>query len=196
MILAAEMSAAQLILLGGGMLVCAFLLRRTSVLRQRSQTAGKSSAGSALLPIRSASDSAGEKRLQELELRLFDYDRDVQARVENTLTVLDQLVLEAERQSSELQTLLESSQSSIRAAARRAAPDICGDAPVTPLSEQQNVPAEVPLTPAQVRMIGHLLDAGYSLDQVAGLTGHSAAQLRSFPIQDNRADHDGRRDAA
>ncbi len=191
MLLAATLSATQLILVGGSMLVCAFLLRRTSVLRQRSQAGGTSSVTSVRAEPSTGSLQAGEKRLRDLELRLFDYDRDVQARVENTLTVLDQLVLEAERQSSELQSLLQSSQSSIRAAALRAAPDICGPQPTRSAS---GTDAENPsLTPAQTRMIGHLLDAGYSLPEVAELTGHPIQQLRKVPFPNRRHN---RRDAA
>lgn len=193
MLLAATLSATQLILVGGSMLVCAFLLRRTSVLRQRSQANETSSRASVRTEPPTGSLQAGEKRLRDLELRLFDYDRDVQARVENTLTVLDQLVLEAERQSSELQSLLQSSQSSIRAAALRAAPDICGPQPRRSASGRDEETATPPLTPAQTRMIGHLLDAGYSLTEVAELTGHPIQQLRKVPLPDQRQN---RRDAA
>jgi hypothetical protein len=80
-------------------------------------------------------------QFQQLEIRLHDYDCDVAARVQTTMTMLDQLIDEADREILRLETLLEERQA---------------DRPALLSGEQR-------------RMVAHLAGAGYTLPEIARL---------------------------
>jgi len=50
--------------------------------------------------------SSAQGTLHDLELRVFDYGREVEARVDNQLRVLDRLILDADREIARLEALL------------------------------------------------------------------------------------------
>ncbi len=107
-------------------------------------------------------ERSAESQIHQLEVRLHDYDRDVAARVETTLTMLDQLIAEADREIVRLETLL----------------------------EKRKGGKVSPLSPEQRRMVVHLAGAGYSIHEIAKLVDHSADQIAAIlkaDDQDQRA---------
>ena len=54
-------------------------------------------------------EQSPETLIHEMEVRLFDYGREVEGRVETTLHVLDRLILDAELEIQRLETLLQTS---------------------------------------------------------------------------------------
>ncbi len=109
---------------------------------------------------------SAESQIHQLEVRLHDYDRDVAARVETTMTMLDQLILEADQEIVRLETLLEH---------RRAAT----------LEE-----VSCDLEPDQRRMVVHLAGAGYSISEIARLTDRPAegiSEVLNQELENRRA---------
>jgi DNA-binding CsgD family transcriptional regulator len=51
-------------------------------------------------------ESSARGIVQELEVRAYDYSREVEARIDNRLAVLDRLILDADREIERLQALL------------------------------------------------------------------------------------------
>jgi hypothetical protein len=111
-----------------------------------------------------------EKTLGELEVRLYDFDREVTARVETTLSTLDRLIEEADREISRLEELLARTE------------------PARPGRRQ--IPT---LTADDRRLVRHLLTAGYSTEEVARLVGCPVADVLAA---DNDTDNGPSRRAA
>lgn len=97
-------SPIHLILLGSMMFVVGFVLWRNSILRHRS--ARRRPHQEAIREINERSQLP-DSRIRESEIRLHDFDREVSARVSNTLNVLDKLVIDAMRESEHLEQLIE-----------------------------------------------------------------------------------------
>jgi len=51
-------------------------------------------------------ESSARGIVQQLEVRAYDYSREVEARIDNRLAVLDQLIVDADREIERLQSLL------------------------------------------------------------------------------------------
>ena len=79
--------------------------------------------------------------LQKMELRIHEYGREVEARIENRLTALDRLIVEADQEISRLEALL--------------------------VETRMEWPPERPLTPAEQQRCFALLEAGFSVTQTA-----------------------------
>ena len=86
------------------MFVVGFVLWRNTILRHRS--ASRRPHKEAIQEI-NARTQIPDSRIRELEIRLHDYDREVSARVSNTLNILDQLVTDAMRESEHLEQLVQ-----------------------------------------------------------------------------------------
>lgn len=97
---------ASLALVGIILLIGGWMLWRTVWLRQR---VAQQDPLRELQQERAAREQRPESLVQEMELRLFDYGREVEGRVETTLNVLDQLILDAEQEIQRLETLLQAS---------------------------------------------------------------------------------------
>ncbi len=59
-----------------------------------------------------AMESSARGLVQKLEVRAYDYSREVEARIDNRLSVLDQLIVDADREIERLQALLAESRQS------------------------------------------------------------------------------------
>lgn len=59
-----------------------------------------------------AIESSARGIVQKLEVRAYEYQREVEARIENRLIVLDQLILDADREIERLQAMLAESRQS------------------------------------------------------------------------------------
>lgn len=57
-------------------------------------------------------ESSARGVVQKLEVRAYDYSREVEARIDNRLSVLDQLIVDADREIERLQVLLSESRQS------------------------------------------------------------------------------------
>ena len=86
-----------------------------------------------------------EGQIPQLEIRRHDYDRDVAARVKTALALLDQWIIEADQEIVRLETLLKN----------------------RPPAKAVTLPAD------ERRMVAHLTGAGYSIGEIAHLTGRS-----------------------
>lgn len=103
---------------------------------------------------------SAESQIQQLEVRLLEFDREVSARINTTLTLLDQLIAEADREIIHLETLLE---------------------------ERRGVRLS-PLVPEQRRMVVHLAGAGYSIEEIAKLVDRTIQEVRHVLDEDHPDD--------
>lgn len=160
MIFAENGNATDLILLGffGVFLAMAFWVRSLVARRARAEL-DATTADAQDDP--KAADRAGA-RIDRFELRLHEYSRDVEARMETRLAKLDRLVVSADREICRLQDLLETKGDR----KRENGPDIVSNA-----SGQNSTEPGVrePFTSWQRRMVLHLREAGYNSREVAVL---------------------------
>ncbi|MGE3313775.1 MAG: hypothetical protein AB7O26_01580 [Planctomycetaceae bacterium] len=159
-------SSSDLILLGffGVFLALAFWIRSLVVRRARAELSA-TSADAQDDP--QAADRAAA-RIDRFELRLHEYSRDVEARVETRLARLDRLVVSADREICRLQDLLEPKGRS----SSPNGPDIVhGEAASGDVSKRD------PLTSWQRRMVVHLREAGYNAREVAVLLDRPETEI-------------------
>ena len=125
MLFAEGFSGLQLILLGLSILVAAFVLRRTIVLGRRSKSRDIQAEVTQKMRV---AEQAGSSRIRELELRLHDYGREVEGRMQTRIAVLDRLVVDADREIERLRQLLQQSRQTHSDTAMKPGPDIILDA--------------------------------------------------------------------
>lgn len=99
----------QLVLIGVAAAALGYSLLQGARRRRRLQQ--QDSLEEALADVQAAEASA-RGIVQKLEVRAYDYSREVEARINNRLAVLDQLILDADREIDRLQTLLAESRQS------------------------------------------------------------------------------------
>lgn len=163
-------SGLQLILLGLSMLSAAFVLRRVIVLRRAAQR--REPLNEVRADMRAAEQAEGG-RLRELELRLYQYGRETEGRLETRMAVLDELISAADQEIVRLSDTLEHSRQWSADNGLKLAPDASHAAET--------------LSPRERQMIHHLRAAGYRAEEVAQLIGR--------PLPWSEDDHH-RRDAA
>ena len=113
-----------------------------------------------------AAEQSGAGRVREMELRLYDYGREVEGRIETSLALLDELVRQADDEIVRLQSLLDESRREPAAAV---------------------LPADVgALSPEQRRMICFLAMAGYRAEEIARLVNRPVEQIRQSLADDSR----------
>jgi len=110
----------QIILFGVAAASLGYSMLQGSKIRHRLRR--QDSYGDVLDDVRSLESSA-QGVLQKLEVRAYDYGREVESRIENRLAVLDQLILDADREIDRLQMLLAESQKSPGFSPRVLTPD-------------------------------------------------------------------------
>jgi len=161
MILAA-MNGFDLILVGLLVLVTAFLLRRTFVRGRQSRR--RDVLKEVQDDFREAERSAA-RSVERLEVRLYDYGREIEGQVQTRMAMLDRLVVEAEQEAGRLKQLLADS----------TGPQ--PDADDTTAGHPAHGPADV--SDAHRSMIVHLADAGYSREQIANLASRPIGLIQS-----------------
>jgi hypothetical protein len=124
------------------MVFCVFRMRSDAVKSRRSRSGDADEEPATEFRARHRS---AEGPVHQLEIRRHDYDRDVAARVETTMAMLDQWIAEADEEIVRLETLIEKRQ------ATKASP----------------------LTAEEHRMVAHLAGAGYSIGEIARLIKRS-----------------------
>jgi hypothetical protein len=109
-----------------------------------------------------------EGRIAHLEVRLHDFAREVEARMETRAQKLDSLVVAGDREIVRLSALLNQLSDSL--ATRQ--PDITHfDASPARPARLPATALEATISPAQVEMVGHLDEAGYSVPEIAQIVG-------------------------
>lgn len=76
--------------------------------KSRRNLAARDSLGEAQSEVR-AMESSARGIVQQMEVRAYDYSREVEARIDNRLAVLDQLIVDADHEIERLQQLLHQS---------------------------------------------------------------------------------------
>lgn len=132
-----------------GLLIWSGMMLRNAAARSR-RSRNRDVAKELQTELRSKQKSA-ESQIRGLEVRLLDFDRDISARVDTTMTLLDQLIAEADREIVRLETLLAA----------------CETANPSPLSAEDR------------RMLVHLAGAGYSDDEIARFIDRPVEDVRS-----------------
>ena len=151
------MSELQIILLGLSLLAIAFVLRRTARSRRRSQQ--HDPLQELQQEIRTAETST-LAHLHGLESRLHDYEREVNGKIQTQITVLNQLVREADSRIVSLQKY-----SRVPTPAHSAERD-----------------DRMPMTQEQHRAIIHLHQAGFEIAEIAHCLERSEAEIHSVLV--------------
>jgi hypothetical protein len=118
-----------------------------------------------------------ESRIAHLEVRLHDFAREVEARMETRALRLDSLVVAGDREILRLSAILNQMSDSL--STRQ--PDVTQfdrprDKPAAPLP----VTTGSNVSPTQVEMVSHLDEAGYNVSEIAHIVGHEPEVVRSL----------------
>lgn len=162
-------SGPQLILLGLAILVIGFLLWRSFTLGKKSRE--RDPAAEARAEMRAAERSA-ESEVCKLEVRLHNYGREVEGRVQTTLTLLDRLLLEADQETERLHGLLLTA----------------GKVDETPTDSESAMSVTTPLTADERQMVRGLKDTGYTVPQIARLLRRPADDVTAVLSDADRTD--------
>lgn len=141
--LLAEVSGFQLCLLGVLLIGTAAFLRRL-VSKQR-RIANRNPMAEARVTLRAA-EATNALNLRKLELRLHDFQREAEGRIETRMAQLDQLILQADEEIERLRSALHESQP----AEKRAEANLGSN-------DHKH----------QLYLVQHLADAGYAPEQIA-----------------------------
>ena len=161
-------------LLPGLVLLAVMLLLRPRMVRNR-RARGTGAAADAHRGLYDVEQSSAA-RVHQLEVRLHDYGREVEGRMEANLALLDRLIVEADQEIARLETLLEESRCKQAGAARPAGG-------IVPFPGRD---AREPLNAEQRQMIRLLAQAGYTAEEVAQLVERAPEQVRAIL---NEPDH-------
>eukprot|EP00913_Durusdinium_trenchii_P035300 g33030.t1 len=117
----AATSGLESVVLGMAILFVAFLLRRNAVRGRKSQN--RDIVGEVREEFLQQ-EKQGASKLEKLELRLYDYSREVEARIETRIALLDQLVVAADAETTRLESQLKLHlENADEAARQRATPE-------------------------------------------------------------------------
>jgi hypothetical protein len=122
-----------------------------------------------------------EGRIAQLEVRLHDFAREVEARMETRALHLDRLVVEGDREIVRLSTLLNQMPDNL--STRQ--PDVThfdelqGRATFPKSTAPESKAEGSSISAAQVEMIGHLNEAGYNVSEIAHIIGHAPDVVHS-----------------
>jgi hypothetical protein len=167
----AFLSGPQFVVLGLLILVIGFVLRRSAMLNRRSQA--RDPAAEVRSEIHNAERAAGNW-IHSLEVRMHDYSREVEGRIETNLTRLDQLIVASDREIERLSQLIEES------SGRKPELSQTPDTEKSELSEGQQ----------QRFMIVRLRDSGFEHDEIAGIAKCSVNTVRSVLCETDHQDRD------
>ncbi len=119
-----------------------------------------------------------EGRIADLEVRLHDFAREVEARMETRALQLDSLVVAGDREIVRLSALLNRMSDSLS----MRQPDVMThfDKPRDNPAVYTTAPAVASVLPAQAEMAGHLDEAGYNVAEIAHIIGHDPEVVRSL----------------
>lgn len=200
MLLIAELFSPPVTFSLGLIILCAVLLRHLALGRSRRSQRRDLAA--------EARNEAGEREkapaqeLRRMEVRLHDYSREVESRVLSTMEILDQLVLDADREIAHLEDLLNDAGKSLARPQMRPGPDIvrhtaevesagglpgnsddtCCEYEPYPGYNGGGAAVRVP-SPDERRMMRHLYQAGFSVADITK-TFRCSADVVKAALQD------------
>jgi hypothetical protein len=118
-----------------------------------------------------------EGRIASLEVRLHDFAREVEARMETRALQLDSLVVAGDREIVRLSALLNKMSDSL--STRQ--PDVTQfDTPREKTLVPSSISTGSSVSPAQAEMVGHLDEAGYNVAEIAHIVGHEPEVVRTL----------------
>ncbi len=190
MLFAELFSGTQLVLFGLSILVAAFVLRRTVTLSKRAKSRDVAAeVGAEMRQVEKSSSAL----IRNLEVRLHDYGREIEGRMQSRIAKLDKLVVEADREIDRLRQLLADQSQSSRSESMKPGPDIVGLSPAASANavaavepNGNNATVAGPLNFEQRSMVTHLADAGFAMAEIAHLLERPVAQIDAI-IDDAKA---------
>lgn len=163
------MNSIQFILLGVAVLITGVVLSRS--FRRAKAMANRDPADEARRDFARAEQSQVTV-FNRLELRLYDFAREMEGRLETRMALLDQLIAEADREIAQMQELLSDANGK----------DVAG-AEVLRFTHpaEAGVSADSDIPAADVaRMLDHLRRAGLDAQQIAVCLGQPIARIRRW----------------
>ena len=168
MLLAQGFGGPQSILLGVGILILAFVLRRGAVRARQSRSRDlPAEVRQQLL----AAEKAAASTVHGLEARLYDYGRQIDAKAQTRIAQLDQLVLDAERLIGRLDELVGAARRHLQDANSAAHRGAAGSAEcaAADMAAITDILCDGVLSIDERAIVAHLLQSGYRPEQVAKL---------------------------
>ena len=162
------MNSVQYILLGIAVLITGVVLSRS--FRKAQALANRNPADEARRDFARAEQSQSAV-FNRLELRLYDFAREMEGRLETRMALLDELIAEADREIARMQELLANSRGGTRGSETLR---------FTPPA-QASAAADSDIPAADVaRMLDHLRRAGLDAQQIAVCLGQPIARIRRW----------------
>ncbi|WP_298868090.1 hypothetical protein [uncultured Gimesia sp.] len=162
----------NLILTGGMILVVAWALRKT--FRNQRRVRDRNPLHEAQHELTQIEQSQFN-RLNQLEIKLYEYGREVEARTDNRLRVLDELLQEADREINRLRQQLALTQQNPEDSARKSSPDIL----MYEDSRSFTVTAE------QRSMVVYLSQAGFSAQEISNCFTLDLPEVQAILAEEN-----------
>jgi len=177
MLLADTFGGTQTILLGIALLSTGLVLWRFAFRSPRRQTPNLAHQVQREALQREKSAAA---RVDQIEIRLHDFCREIEGRAQTRITLLDRLVEEADSEIARLRGTLEDARNERPSSAANPGPDIVVPSGASNRSRGLSDAARsaAPLSDDQERMVLDLYAAGHTIEQIAVLCGRSAALVR------------------
>jgi len=187
MLLAEGFIGVQSICLGLALLCIAFVLRRGGMRGQRSKDRDLTAEVHNEIRAREQSSSSS---LRGMEVRLYEYGRENEGRVETRLAQLDKLIEEADEKIDQLRFQLAQKRSSEASLSMKPGPDIIGGAKITegqPSTETVDSAQYFDgqqLSSEQRRTINNLRDAGFAITEIARMVKRTEEEVRDALDED------------
>ncbi len=162
----------NLILTGGMILVVAWALRKT--FRKQRRVRDRNPLHEAQQELTQIEQSQFN-RLNQLEIKLYEYGREVEARTDNRLRVLDELLQEADREINRLRQQLALTQQNPGDPALKSSPDIL----MYEDSRSFTVTAE------QRSMVVYLSQAGFSAQEISNCFTLNLTEVQAILAEEN-----------
>jgi hypothetical protein len=159
------LNSVQYILLGIAVLITGVVLSRS--FRKAKALANRNPADEARRDFARAEQSQLAV-FNRLELRLYDFAREMEGRLETRMALLDELIAEADREIARMQELLSNS------GTHRASAQSLHSTEASNAADADIPPADV------VRMLDHLRRAGLDAQQIAVCLGQPIARIRRW----------------
>lgn len=167
-----DLSDFNLILTGGLMLIVAWALRKT--FRNQRRVRDRDPLHEAQQEMRGLEQSQFN-RLNQLEIKLYEYGREVEARSDDRIRVLDKLLQEADREINRLRQQLAITQQIPNQVSLKAGPDI-----VKYEDEKKST-----VTADQRSMIVYLNQAGFTAQEICNCSTCDLTEIEAILAEEN-----------
>ena len=165
------MNSVQYILLGFAVLITGVVLSRS--FRKAKALANRNPADEARRDFARAEQSQVAV-FNRLELRLYDFAREMEGRLETRMVLLDELIAEADREIARMQELLSNSRTNAGGTHGSEALRFTPPAQASAAADSDIPAADV------ARMLDHLRRAGLDAQQIAVCLGQPIARIRRW----------------